>query len=300
MSAAVSGRMLNVGCGLTFHADWVNLDVAPADASIMRWDVKRGLPFGDEAFDAVYCSHLLEHLARGDARRLMVDCHRVLKPGGIARFVVPDLEAIAREYLRLVDALRDGREVSTNDYEWIVLELLDQVARERSGGEVAPFLRKLDPGERRYVLSRIGEEARRAWSGDNPVRVSRWARLAQLGISQSLDKVRSRVAVAAVRLLAGRHAATALQAGLFRQSGEVHRWMYDEFSLAWMLRDTGFAGVSRCAADASGIPRFAAYMLDTDAQGVVRKPDSLFVEGKRPVDSSRKSADSGPGGFSTQ
>jgi SAM-dependent methyltransferase len=281
MSTGDALRLLNLGCGSTFHPAWVNLDVAPVDASILQWDVKRGLPFEDEAFDAVYCSHVLEHLAREDAHRFVADCFRVVKRGGTARFVVPDLEGITREYLGLVEALRQGAPGRTKDYDWIVLELLDQVAREQSGGDMARFLRTLDPVERDYVLSRIGEEAQRAWAGGQ-VRPTLWTRIARMGIGRAVAKLRQRTALAAVRVLAGREAAKALQAGLFRQGGEVHRWMYDEVSLSAILHGAGFEGVSRCAAGTSSIPAFASFALDTNEKGEARKPDSLFVEGRRP------------------
>src|SRR5690606_34430458 len=125
-----------------------------------------------QSFDGIYCSHLIEHLDRDHARRFVADCLRVLRPGGVVRFVVPDLECIAREYLRLVEALRRGGQASTKDYEWILLELLDQVARDRTGGDMAAYLRALGSGERGYVLSRIGEEAQRAWSQSGRPRLS--------------------------------------------------------------------------------------------------------------------------------
>lgn len=66
--------------------------------------------------------------------------------------------------------------------------------------------------------------------------------------------------------------------GWFRTSGEVHRWMYDRFSLERILRDARFIEVVVCTPDVSRIPGFAAYGLDV-VDGVERKPDSLFMEG---------------------
>src|SRR2546422_9080440 len=52
---------------------------------------RHGLPFADDSVDYVYSSHLLEHLHRDDALRLLRDIHRILKPGAWVRICVPDL-----------------------------------------------------------------------------------------------------------------------------------------------------------------------------------------------------------------
>ena len=64
----------------------------------------------------------------------------------------------------------------------------------------------------------------------------------------------------------------------FRSSGELHRWMYDRLSLGRLLREAGFARIKVCGPAESAIHGFADFGLDTDEKGVVRKPDSLFME----------------------
>jgi hypothetical protein len=66
--------------------------------------------------------------------------------------------------------------------------------------------------------------------------------------------------------------------GLFRNSGEIHRVMYDRFRLPRLLASHGFVDVRVCAADESRIPDFNRFQLDV-VNGSIRKPDSLFVEG---------------------
>jgi SAM-dependent methyltransferase len=67
-------------------------------------DVTRGLPVQDGLCDGVYCSHVLEHLSREDFERAIRETFRILKPGGIFRLVVPDLESAARAYVAALDA----------------------------------------------------------------------------------------------------------------------------------------------------------------------------------------------------
>lgn len=69
------------------------------NSNAVYMDVRRRWSFGDETVDVVYASHLLEHLAVGDAERFLREAFRVLKPGGVVRLVVPDLYEISRVYV---------------------------------------------------------------------------------------------------------------------------------------------------------------------------------------------------------
>ena len=47
------------------------------------------IPFKDNYFDAVYCSHVIEHLYPKDAHRLLIEMNRVLKVGGMFIILTP-------------------------------------------------------------------------------------------------------------------------------------------------------------------------------------------------------------------
>jgi hypothetical protein len=66
--------------------------------------------------------------------------------------------------------------------------------------------------------------------------------------------------------------------------------MYDRFSLRRALERAGFFEVRICAADESAIPGFARYGLET-TDGRARKPDSLYMEGRKPRSASVPRAD---------
>jgi SAM-dependent methyltransferase len=55
------------------------------------WDLRYGIPFTGDAAEAVFSSHLLEHLSDSEAARLLSDISRVLIPGGVLRVVVPEI-----------------------------------------------------------------------------------------------------------------------------------------------------------------------------------------------------------------
>jgi len=264
-------RLLNFGCGSVFHADWVNVDTAPTDPRVLAHDVRRGLPFPEESFDAVYGSHVLEHLLPADARRLVEDCCRVLKPGGIVRLVVPDLETIARLYLQTLESALAGDEKAHWRYDWMLLELYDQAVRNTQQGAMGKMLAsELDEEQRRFIAERIGDEA-----SPRPGSAARRS----LG-RRVLNALRRRAASACAFALLGAEGRKALHEGLFRRSGVVHQWMYDRFSLKRELERAGFTDARPCRADESAIAGFAGYGLES-RDGRPRKPDSLYMEARK-------------------
>ena len=60
----------------------------------------RPLRMPDGGVDAVYFSHVLEHLHLDEGHRLLRECFRILRPGGAVRVVVPDTEAYVENYRR--------------------------------------------------------------------------------------------------------------------------------------------------------------------------------------------------------
>lgn len=192
------------------------------------------------------------------------------------RLVVPDLEAIARHYLRLLDLADAGAVEAQADYDWILLELFDQMVRTDSGGEMHRLLTSGAPRNRGFVIERAGPEAERLLAREQDRKP-----IVRPGLRHYLRRMREEAAVLLAALVLGRWAGGAVREGLFRASGQVHLWMYDRFSLRRLLEQCGFVDVRRCGAIESRIPDFAKFELDSiDAR--VRKPDSLFMEATKP------------------
>jgi predicted SAM-dependent methyltransferase len=61
-------------------------------------NLEHSVPFIDNCVDFAYSSHSLEHLPVGRAEHLCREVLRVLKPGGVFRICVPDLEIACQEY----------------------------------------------------------------------------------------------------------------------------------------------------------------------------------------------------------
>jgi len=56
------------------------------------------LPYAESSFQYVFSSHVFEHLPRPVLSRLLLELHRVLKPGGTMRVSVPDLTFMVNSY----------------------------------------------------------------------------------------------------------------------------------------------------------------------------------------------------------
>jgi SAM-dependent methyltransferase len=67
-------------------------------------DVSKRIPLPEKSVDLLYTCHMLEHLDRQDARVFLREAHRVLRPGGTLRVVVPDIAHKVAEYLEHKDA----------------------------------------------------------------------------------------------------------------------------------------------------------------------------------------------------
>lgn len=274
-------KLVNVGCGHTFHPEWLNFDVVPTAAAVKRWDLRRGLPFAEGEVDAIYSSHVLEHLSCQEAEKFLRDAWRVLKPGGILRIVVPDLEQTTRAYLAELDALREGKQTDSANYDWLKLELLDQLVRHHSGGAMGTYLLNPNIPNPDFVRSRIGQEAENFFKiAQQPQTTNRFLKK----ILKPLRYPRELLAKILIWPILGKRGLDALSVGLFRLSGEAHLWMYDSYSLKVLIEACGFQDCRAVSAFESLIPEFSRYNLDV-VDGQVRKPDSLFMEAVKPVSS---------------
>jgi len=106
------------GCGWSAPHGWRNFDASPTlrferipligrlysrnrsrfPGNVEYGDIVRGLPIGEGSLDGVYCSHVLEHLSLVDFRIALRNTYTLLRPGGLFRLVVPDLEWLVDRY----------------------------------------------------------------------------------------------------------------------------------------------------------------------------------------------------------
>ena len=84
--------LVNIGCGPKYIEGMINVDGNIFRKKDLWLDVTLGLPFLTGSVGGIYVSHVMEHFKISAARRLLGEFHRVLKPGGTLRIVVPSLE----------------------------------------------------------------------------------------------------------------------------------------------------------------------------------------------------------------
>lgn len=86
---------LQLGCGANVLPDWINTDSAPGPTADYV-DFNKRLPFVDDLFAAVFLEHTIEHVSKAEARSVVAEVFRILRPGGWFRLVTPSLENLAR------------------------------------------------------------------------------------------------------------------------------------------------------------------------------------------------------------
>ena len=269
---------LHLGCGRRIHADWDNLDFSPMVEGVIVHNLTEPLPYKDNSVACTHTAHVLGHFHNDQVDSFLSEQLRVLKPGGIARFAVPDLQQVIQEYRELIGPLCEGDYSRAKDYEWNQVELYDQVARQFYGGKMARFLAQDPVPNRDYVIARIGEEGCELIDnppGDQIIRTK--VQLSHLGYY--FQKARLKITRGLVRVVAGKEAALAFHEGCFRRfSGEVQWRVYDQYSLTRDLLKIGFTDIRKCHHDESRISGFKDFCFDSDEQGTERKPESLYLE----------------------
>jgi len=110
---------LNLGCGSRVVPGWINCDRTFRRLSfrlgrllrLPRYrrfaglrcagiDAKKPLPFPSGSVHAIFEQHMLYAFEPEETQRLLTECHRVLRPGGVVRLNEDDLHAVAERYVR--------------------------------------------------------------------------------------------------------------------------------------------------------------------------------------------------------
>jgi len=270
-------KYLNFGCGTRIHPQWTNIDFHSDNSNVRRVNLLAGFPFPANSFDAVYSSHVLEHFDKQQGNFLINEAYRVLRPGGLLRIVVPNLQGSCAEYLRILD-LSDSDPEKEKYYKWIIIELLDQMVRTKPSGEMGDMSNSIMLGDDEALKTYI-----RSRTQNTP-----WSPPTSSTLRQKLKKLTPQKIstkfvywyLKAIGILIPRY----LRSMVYIDTGigERHRWMYDSYSLKMLFSDVGFGEVRNLKYNESGIDQFNDFCLDCNSDGTPYKHNSVYIEGRKP------------------
>lgn len=105
---------INLCCGNQKIDGYIGIDIINT-ADIVVDLSKQNIPIPNNSVDVLICISAINYFTYHRGEEIIKDVYRVLKPGGIARFGVQDMEAIARRYINrdnnfFFQKLPDGKE----------------------------------------------------------------------------------------------------------------------------------------------------------------------------------------------
>lgn len=122
-------------CFLKLFKNQKNLSYTSADLYSPIADVKADicdLPFNDNIFDVVFCNHVLEHI--NDDKKAMSELYRVLKPGGMGIFQIPQDLSLAKTYEDFSISSKEERKKHFGQYDHVRVYGKDYFDRLRKVG----------------------------------------------------------------------------------------------------------------------------------------------------------------------
>jgi len=92
-------QRLHWGCGQITPYGWVNSDIMAHPGVDVVADIRRGLPLPDGYFDYIVSLHALPELTYPEQEPALRELKRLLKPGGVLRLGLPDMNKAIQAYL---------------------------------------------------------------------------------------------------------------------------------------------------------------------------------------------------------
>lgn len=89
---------LHLGCGDRKFDGFINIDAMPG--ADLQLDLTKALPWPQGSVTGIYSEHFIEHLTQAQGIRLLHECRRILKPGGVVRIATPDLAQLVADYTK--------------------------------------------------------------------------------------------------------------------------------------------------------------------------------------------------------
>lgn len=269
----MSSRLLNLACGskISNYGNWINIDFKSPKSNVRECNILNGLNFKNQFFDAVYCAQFIEHLTYTEAQKVLVDIARVLKKDGFIRLVTPDLEDLIQNYIKYLELLKvNPNKLLDEKYNWVRLEIFDQIVRDSSGGEISSFCKNCDSETQEFIMKRLGHSGKDYF---NEKKINGKINFELGNLLNNFYKLPRKIN----EKFFNWSSKEITKIGKFRRSGEVHRYLHDFYSISKLLNNAGFINIKRQDPYTSSIPNWNRYGLDI-IENKVDAPFSLYVE----------------------
>jgi predicted SAM-dependent methyltransferase len=99
-SSATAIQRLFWGCGEHPPPGWINVDKVEKPGIAISGDIRDGLPLPDDSIDYIVSIHAVQDLPYLAVVPALREFRRVLRPGGVLRLGLPDLDRAIAAYLR--------------------------------------------------------------------------------------------------------------------------------------------------------------------------------------------------------
>lgn len=104
-------RRLHWGCGDITPEGWINSDIREGPGIDISCSIFDGLPLEDGSIDYITGQHVLPEIKIYDQVTALSELRRVLKPGGVLRLSLPDLDLAIAAY-------QSGRREHFDIWDW--------------------------------------------------------------------------------------------------------------------------------------------------------------------------------------
>ncbi len=269
------------------YQDWNNVKFSTLpyadDPPFIRYlELRKPMPFKDNQFDIIYCNHVLEHLIPEDGIKLCRELYRILKPRGICRLVVPDLESAAIEYINTLEKVQKNQsQINIVQYEWSTAHLIDQMVRNKPGGQMAQKLHAnqvdweqitRDNGD---VFDKIREKNKNKSLAQKKKSLRK--RIVNIyrefGLLSTINKLWYHY-IRKIYILFSKKSLVELY-------NERSLWMYDRQSLSKLLVNSNFKKVNLMSFKTSKIMNWGNYNFDQSEKGDYALEPSVYMEGEK-------------------
>lgn len=254
---------------------WFTVLPYPERNRVVVHDIRSSLPFDDDSFDAVYASHVFEHLKPDEGKRFIGELIRTLRPGGTCRVSVPDLERVARGYVESLHlAISEPSDENFCNYDWSVLEVIDQMLRDKPGGRMFEYIER-GYFNRDYLRKRFGAVFDQFIDRSQPRELNRRMRHGSR-FRKAFSEGPTGLFYALIRklkLLAWRTDP--------RKTKEAHLWMYDCLSLRLLMERAGLGEVVKREFNTSAIRGWQSVKFDECSLSGCEFEPSLYLEGRK-------------------